>query len=75
MQQHGGCTKPLGIDKFAQKSISSSYQMEYKTFIEASCIDDIHTWERLLLQQLLLKICETFLFGQSEKVCIILWSV
>ena len=27
--------------------MSSSYHKEQKAFIEASCIDDIDTWERL----------------------------
>ena len=43
MQQHGDCTKPLGIDKFVQKIMSFSYQVKWKTFIEASCINDIDT--------------------------------
>ena len=49
-----------------------SINLHKKTFIEVSCINDIHTWERLLLQLLLLKACETFFLRQSEKVCNIL---
>ena len=53
----------------------SSNHMKEETFMEASFINDIHTWDRLFLQLLLLKACETFLFRQCRKVCSILWSV
>ena len=49
------------------KIMPFSYHMEWKAFIEASYINDIHTWERFILQLLLLKACETFLFRQSNK--------
>ena len=41
--------------------------MEQKIFIEASYIYDIHTGGKLL-QLLLLKICESFRFGQIKKL-------
>ena len=33
-QQHGGCTKPLGNDRFVQKIISSIHHMEQKTLMK-----------------------------------------
>ena len=42
--------------------------MEQKTFIEASRIYSIHTEENFFfLQLLLLKVSESFRFGQSKK--------
>ena len=48
--------------------------MDYKIFIEASYINNIHTGEKVSLQLLLLKVCESFLFGDSKN-CSTLWSV
>ena len=42
--------------------------MEQKTFIEASCIYNIHTGGKTFLQLLLLKVCESFRFGQIKKL-------
>ena len=36
-QQHGNWKKPQTADKLLQNIMSSSYQVELKTFIEASC--------------------------------------
>ena len=52
--------------------MSSSYHMEKKTFMEASCNHNIHTGEKDFLQLLLLKVWESFLFRQSKKTCSIL---
>ena len=49
--------------------------MEQKTFIEASYIYNIHTGEEVFLQPLLLKVSESFRFGQSKKTWEVLWSV
>ena len=59
-QQHGGYTKHLGKKKNCARNTFCSYHMESKPFIEESCINDKHTWERTFLQLLLLKVCETF---------------
>ena len=40
--------------------------MEQKTFIEANCIFNIHTGKKKN-QLLLLKVCESFEFGQIKK--------
>ena len=40
--------------------------MEQKTFIETSCIYNIHTGEKIFLQLLLLKVCDLFRFGQIK---------
>ena len=53
--------------------MSSSYHMEQKTFIEASCIYDIHTWEKSFCSCLLFKVYEDRVkkfvvhFGQYES--------
>ena len=47
----------------------SSYHRELKTIIEASCTNTIHTWEKLFLQLLLLKIRELFLQLLLLKIC------
>ena len=49
-------------DKLLEKITSFSYHMEQKTFIEANCINNIHTREKLL------KVCESFRFGQIKKL-------
>ena len=38
--------KPHSKDKILEKLTSSSYHMEQKTFIETSCIYNIHTREK-----------------------------
>ena len=42
--------------------------MEQETFIEASCVYNIHTEEKTFLQRLLLKVCESFRLGQIKKL-------
>ena len=42
--------------------------MEQKTFIEASCIFKILTGEKNILWLLLLKVCESFRFGELKKL-------
>ena len=39
-----------------------------KAFVEASCIDNIHTGEKVILQLFILKICEFFLFRESKTL-------
>ena len=58
----GRWKKSHGNDKLLEKITSSSYHMEQKAFIEASCIYNIHTLEKHFLQLLLLKVCELFGF-------------
>ena len=41
--------------------------MEQKAFIEASCIYNTH-WRKKILKPLLLKVSESFRFGQIEKL-------
>ena len=41
--------------------------MEQKTFIEASCIYNIHS-RKFFLKLLLLKVCESFRFGQIKRL-------
>ena len=55
-------------NKLLEKITSSSYHMEQKTFIEASCIYNIHTGEKKILWLLLLKVCESLRFGQIKKL-------
>ena len=57
-----------GNDKLLEKITSSSYHMEQKTFLGASCIYNIHTREKNVLQLLLLKVCETFRFEQIKNL-------
>ena len=54
-------------DKLLEKITSSSYHMEQKTFIEASCICNIHTGEKIFAAAAL-KVCEPFRFGQIKKL-------
>ena len=62
--------KSHGNDKLLEKITSSSYHMEQKTFIEASCIYNIHTGEKHFLKLLLLKVCESFRFRLEKlEVC------
>ena len=42
--------------------------MDYKIFNEASYINNIHTGEKVFLQLLLSKVCDSFLFGDSKKL-------
>ena len=51
----------------------SRCHMELKTFIKASCMNNIHTEETP--KQLLNLECESFLLKQNKKTCIILRSV
>ena len=55
--------------------MSSNYHMEKKTFVEASCTNNIHTWEKVFLQLVLSNVCERFLFKKSKKNCSIIWCV
>ena len=50
------------------KTMSSSYHMEQKTYVEASCNYNIYTGENIFLQFLLSKVCESFVFGQINKL-------
>ena len=65
-----GCWKTAvdSNDKLLEKITSSNYHMEQKTFIEASCIYNIHTGEKCFLQLLLWKVWESFRFGQIKKL-------
>ena len=45
-QQHGWFKKSHFNNKLCEKITSASYQVEQKTFIEASCIYSIHTGEK-----------------------------
>ena len=51
-------------DKLLEKRTSSSYHMEQKTFIEASCIYNIHTGENHFCSC----VCESFRFEQIKKL-------
>ena len=42
--------------------------MEQKTLIEASCIYNIHTGEKMFCSCYLKKVCESFKFGQIKKL-------
>ena len=65
-------------DKLLEKITSFSYHMEQKTFIEASGIYNIHSGEKIFLQLLLLKLCESFRllyiakFGVYFGLCVLL---
>ena len=43
--EHGGWKESQGTDKPLWKTMSSSHHTEQKTFIEASCTNNIHTRE------------------------------
>ena len=45
-QQHGRFKKSHFNNKLCEKITSASYQVEQKSFIEASCIYSIHTGEK-----------------------------
>ena len=62
-----GSEKSHGNDKLLEKNNVFSYHMDQKTFIDASCIYNIHTEEKKFLQLLLLKVCESFRFGHIKK--------
>ena len=49
--------------------MSSSHHTEQKTFIEASCTNNIHTRE-FFLQLQLLEVSKSFLFRQSKKLVV-----
>ena len=57
------------------KKLSSCYHMKKKTFIEASCINDIYTCERLICSCYFLRFVRRFFSGTVKKVYSILWSV
>ena len=59
--------------KLLWKVRSSSYHTEQKTFIEASFTNDTY-WRKRFLELLLLAVCGSLLFRQSEKTCVVLWS-
>ena len=54
-------------DKRLEKLTASSYHMEQKTYVEASCIYNTH-WKKYFLQLLLLKVCGSFRFRQIKKL-------
>ena len=56
------CKKLPSNNKLYNKTMSSSYHRELKTFSEASCADSIYTGEKLILQLLLLRIRTFYLY-------------
>ena len=67
-RQYGGWKKSHSNEKLLEKITSSSYHMEQKTSIGASCTYNIHThWRKRFLQLLLLKVCGSFRFWQIKK--------
>ena len=54
--------------------MSSGYRIKAKALIEANCTNNIHTGENIFLQRLYLKVCESFLFRETKKICGILRS-
>ena len=45
-QKYGGWKSPQSSDEFFKKTVSFSYHMEEKTFIKASCINNMHNGEK-----------------------------
>ena len=74
-QQYGGFTNLWTTINLYKKQFVPVITWNKKHSLKQVGINDIHTWERLFLQLLLLKFCETFLFRQSNKVYNILWPV
>ena len=60
------------IINFYKKTVSCSYHMEEKTFIETSCINYINTGEKGFCSCNFWKFVRPFFL---ERVCIKLWSV
>ena len=54
--------------------MSSSYHIEWKTFIEASDIYKIHTGEKIFVAATFEGLWESFQFRQSKKTWSIIWS-
>ena len=61
-------------NNFLEKIISFSDYMEWKTFIESNCIDNVHTIGKSFSRLLLLKVCESFLLRHSTQSWSALWS-
>ena len=61
-------------NNFLEKIISFSDYMEWKTFIESNCIDNVHTIGKSFSRLLLLKVCESFLLRHSTQTWSALWS-
>ena len=72
-QEHRGCEEPQVISNFFKKTLSSSYQMVYKIFIETSCTNNMYngiffvvaTFEDLWVVS----------FQTKYKTCSMLWSL
>ena len=75
-REHGGWKEPQENDHLLLKITPSSYYIEWKTFLEASCANNIHTGEKVF------RSCYTFdgffvsiVFTQSKKACNIFRSL
>ena len=70
-QQSGNCTKPLGNNNIYIKNV---FQLSHR--IKNNRQSKLYQWythlRKNILQLLLLKFCETFLFRHSKKVCSII---
>ena len=66
--------KSQSNDKLSRKVMSFSYHIEWKTFIEASCTNNIYTGEKTFCSCVFL-LCGSFPFRQSKKTRGIIWSV
>ena len=70
-QQSGNCTKPLGNNDIYIKNV---FQLSHR--IKNNRQSKLYQWytylRKNILQLLLLKFCETFLFRHSKKVCSII---
>ena len=69
------CKKLPSNNKLYNKTMSSSYHRELKTFSEASCADNIYTGEKLILQLLLLRIRTLFYLYWWGAGAVISWPV
>ena len=65
-QQHDGCSKLLGNDKYVEKIFLPIITWNIKRSLN-QVASVIYTLRKEFLSALLLKVCETFVFRQSKK--------
>ena len=71
---HSGWKKSQSNGKLLLKRMSSSYKMEYKTFIEASFTSNIHIRENVFWSSNFWKFVSSF-FSDRVKNSSIIWSL
>ena len=71
-EEHGGWKQPAVYEKLLFQALSSSYQIEQKTFIEACCNNNIHTGEKIFCGCDIFESFWSVLSRQSKNTCSIL---